>query len=128
LRRGQMTCLGHINGIFCYLGVHWWSIISCFASWYLGISVICPFINFFLSNSNTSRSFYVWSWLYVFLAMFGAACKVGQLVFNTFLVLLVHTWTMIVRKKFGIVSLNSCCHFHSLILRWTIKTTLLNVL
>jgi hypothetical protein len=53
----------------------------------------------FLFNSNTRHSFYVWPWLYVFLAMFGATCKVGQLVFNTYLVLLVHTWTMIVGRK-----------------------------
>ncbi len=49
--------------------------------------------------------------------MFGATCKVGQLVFKTFFVLLVHTWTMIVRKNIGIVLINSCCPFHSLIVR-----------
>src|ERR1700737_2188294 len=54
---------------------------------------------------------------YMYLDMFGATCKVGQLLFNTYLVLLVHTWTMSVRKKFGIVSIDSCCPFHSLILR-----------
>ena len=37
--------------------------------------------------------------------MFGVIYKAIQLVCNTFLVLVVHNWTIIMRKKFGIISI-----------------------
>ena len=50
----------------------------------------------------------------LFLPMFGATGKYPQLVLNTFFILLIHTSTMIVRKNFGVVLINSCGPFHSL--------------
>ena len=45
-----------------------------------------------------------------------------------FLVRLVHNGTIVVRKTIGIISINFCCPFHSLILRWKFLTAPMDVL
>ena len=79
------------------------------------------------SNFNTKRSFFIEPCYCVLLVMLGVICKAIQLLCNTFLILLVHNWTIIVRKQIGNISIDFCCHFHSLILRSTILTAPMNV-
>jgi hypothetical protein len=58
--------------------------------------------------------------------IFGVIRKAIQLVYNTSLILVIHNCMISVRKKFGIISINFCCSFHSLILRSTTLTTIID--
>ena len=64
----------------------------------------------------------------VLLAMFGVICKAIQLVCNTFFSSIGTQWNDNCEEKIGIISIDFCCPFHSLILRSTILTTPMDVL
>ena len=109
-------CTSEVNYfMFCIL-IPW---CKCHVS--IHIYFLCPILILNVHLSCCRVIVYCWSCLASYVKLYNWYAI-------HFLVILVHNGMIIVRKKIGIISINSCCPFHSLILRSTILTTPMDVL
>ena len=73
---------------------------------YLGASVMCPYIHYLMSNSNTKHSFSCCHFIVYCWPCLESYVKLYNWYAIHFLILPVHNGTIIMRKKIGIISID----------------------